>query len=80
MAANTIVLMNEKLLRKLAAETGGNFFNASDANRLADALPAQQRGTTTLVRYELWDMPAIFLLLVLLLCAEWGYRRWCNLV
>ena len=72
--------MNEKLLRKLAADTGGEFFNAKEVDELADALQAHQRGTSTLVRYELWDMPSIFLLLVLFLCAEWGYRRWCNLV
>ncbi|MDH3633594.1 MAG: VWA domain-containing protein [Gammaproteobacteria bacterium] len=72
--------MNEKLLRKLAVDTGGDFFNANEADKLADALQAHQRGTTTLVRHELWDMPSIFLLLILFLCAEWGYRRWCNLV
>ena len=72
--------MNEKLLRKLAADTGGDFFNVNEADELANALKANQRGTTTLIRHELWDMPSIFLLLVLFLCAEWGYRRWCNLV
>jgi hypothetical protein len=33
-----------------------------------------------LSRLELWDMPLLFLLLVILLCAEWAYRRWRGLV
>jgi hypothetical protein len=72
--------MNEKLLRNIAAETNGRFFTPEDMDKLVDALGTHQRGANTLVSYELWDMPAIFLLLVLLLCAEWGYRRWRGLV
>jgi len=72
--------MNEQLLRKIATTTNGAFFTATDADQLADALKTRQRGATTLLRYELWDMPAIFLLLVTCLCLEWGYRRWRNLV
>ena len=72
--------MNEKLLRNIAAETNGRFFSPDDMDKLVDALGSHQRGANTLVSYELWDMPAIFLLLVLLLCVEWGYRRWRNLV
>jgi uncharacterized membrane protein len=72
--------MNEKLLRNIAAETNGRFFTPDDMDKLVDALGTHQRGANTLVSYELWDMPAIFLLLVLLLCAEWGYRRWRGLV
>ena len=38
-----------------------------------------QRGSRLLTRHELWDMPLLFALLVLLLCAEWAYRRWRRL-
>ena len=43
-------------------------------------LGKQQRGAWVLTRHELWDMPVIFMLLVLFLCAEWGYRRWRDLI
>ena len=33
------------------------------------------RGVTVVEERELWDMPALFLLLVGLIAAEWGYRR-----
>jgi uncharacterized membrane protein len=72
--------MNEKLLRDIAIKTNGEFFSPDNMDRLLDALDSQQRGVDTKVDYELWDMPAIFLLLVLSLCAEWGYRRWRSLV
>lgn len=72
--------MNEAQLRKMADETNGGFFKPDEIDNLVDALQTSQRGATALARHELWDMPSVFLLLVLLLCAEWGYRRRCNLV
>jgi uncharacterized membrane protein len=71
--------MNEKLLRRIADESGGGFFSAREADKLVDALDNNKRGSKTLLRLELWDMPLLFLLLVALLCAEWGYRRWRSL-
>ena len=72
--------MNETLLRRISSETRGDFFTPDSVDGLVDVLAAHQRGSTVPVRYELWDMPLLFLLLVLLLSAEWGYRRWQNLV
>ena len=72
--------MNEKLLRRISSETGGDFFTPDKIGGLVDVLAAQQRGSSVLQRYQLWDMPVLFILLVFLLCAEWGYRRWQNLV
>jgi hypothetical protein len=71
--------MNEKLLGRIASETGGRFFGADDADRLGDALDDNQPRARALLRHELWDMPILFLLLVLLLGSEWGYRRWRGL-
>jgi hypothetical protein len=34
-----------------------------------------ESGVTVKESRDLWDMPALFFLLVLLLGAEWGYRR-----
>ncbi|HUV21551.1 MAG TPA: vWA domain-containing protein [Gammaproteobacteria bacterium] len=72
--------MNEQLLRKLATATNGAFYSADETDSLADALATQQRGANMLVRHQLWNMPVIFLLLMLFLCSEWGYRRWRKLV
>jgi hypothetical protein len=47
--------------------------------KLVNALDSNPRGSRTLLRLELWDMPVVFLLLVTLLGAEWWYRRWRGL-
>jgi len=33
------------------------------------------RGVTTIEERELWHMPIVLIVLVGLVCAEWGYRR-----
>ena len=71
---------NERLMSRIAAESGGRHFGAGELGKLVDALDANPRGTRTLLRLELWDMPILFLLLVALLTAEWGYRRWRGFV
>ena len=48
-------------------------------DQLLEALGNNPRGSNTLLRLELWDMPALFLLLITLLCGEWMYRRWRSL-
>ena len=72
--------MNSRLLADIAAQTGGKFFAANQADELPRALSDAERGTRTLTRHELWDMPLLFALLVIMLCAEWAYRRWRGLV
>ena len=72
--------MSETRLRKISSETRGNFFTPDKLDGLLDVLSANQRGSRVPVRYELWDMPLLFLLLVVFLGTEWGYRRWQNLV
>lgn len=67
--------MNPELLRRIAAATGGEFHRAADAERVVAALGASEYGSRALVRLELWDMPILFVLLVVLLGAEWVYRR-----
>ena len=71
--------MNEKLLRRIADQSSGRFFRPQDIDQLLEALGNNPRGSNTLLRLELWDMPALFLLLITLLCGEWMYRRWRSL-
>lgn len=67
--------MRATLLRRLADETGGQFFRASDTSKLSDALTLSGRGVTVVEEKDLWDMPALFLLLVACAGGEWLYRR-----
>ena len=64
------------LLRRIADETGGRYYDLDGVARLADDAVFTDSGITVREAKDLWDMPAVFLTLALLLGAEWGYRRW----
>jgi uncharacterized membrane protein len=72
--------MRETFLQRIATDTGGRFFKAGDAASLADQLPLSKSGASVEERLALWDMPALFLLLIALVGFEWLYRRWRGLV
>jgi uncharacterized membrane protein len=67
--------MRAPLLKRVAEDTGGRFFTATNASSLPEAISYNGRGVTVVEERELWDMPALFLLLVGLVAGEWGYRR-----
>jgi hypothetical protein len=72
--------MQAPLLQRIAEETGGRFYTASRAAGLAEDLSYTESGATVTEEKDLWDMPAIFILLIALLSAEWAYRRARGLV
>ena len=51
------------------------FYALGDAGRLVDDVMYTESGVTVRESRDLWDMPIVFLLLVGLLGADWGYRR-----
>lgn len=63
------------LLRQLAEETGGRYYEPNEAMNVARDLAHSASGVTVVERKDLWDMPAVFLLLALALAGEWAYRR-----
>ncbi len=67
--------MRAPLLKRIAEETGGRFFTPANAAALPEAISYSGRGVTVVEERELWDMPALFILLIGLVGAEWGYRR-----
>ena len=67
--------MRSQLLQRIADETGGKFYRPGGMAKLPDDLAMSKNGVTVVNQMDLWDMPAIFLLLVALLTAEWGYRK-----
>src|SRR5258708_39677526 len=67
--------MRAPLLKRIADETGGKFYRPGHTSTLVDDVAMSKNGVTVVNQMDLWDMPAVFLLLVLLVSAEWGYRR-----
>ena len=67
------------LLQRIAKETGGKYYPINALTQLPDDVLLTASGITAHESRDLWDMPIVLFLLLLLLGAEWGYRRWRGL-
>ncbi len=65
---------NRPLLERLAAATGGRYFSLADVDALPEAVSFSDAGTVERQVLELWNMPIVFALLLLLKSAEWLLR------
>ena len=62
-------------LRRIAEETGGRFYTPETVEGLAEDVRLSGRGVTSVEERPLWNMPIVLIVLIGLVCAEWGYRR-----
>ena len=67
--------LNEPLLARIAAASGGGLWRPDDLTGLADAIAYGGAGIRERHSLPLWDMPLLFILLVALKCVEWALRR-----
>jgi len=74
-AENFHTEQNRELLEHLAAQTGGQYWKPADLGKLAGAVPFSEAGVTTRETKDLWDLPLVFLVLLLLRFSEWWLRR-----
>jgi uncharacterized membrane protein len=66
---------NRDLLERLAAQTGGQYWKPEDLGKLAARVPYSEAGVTVRETRDLWNLPLVFLVLVLLRFSEWWLRR-----
>ncbi|MBV9938218.1 MAG: hypothetical protein JO150_06930 [Acidobacteriaceae bacterium] len=66
---------NKELLQQLAEQTGGQYYKPGDAKRVAGEIAYSEAGVTSRELRDLWDMPAVFLAILLLKSTEWLLRR-----
>jgi uncharacterized membrane protein len=74
-AENFHTEQNRDLLERLATQTGGQYWKPADLGKLAAAIPFSEAGVTMRETKDLWDLPLVFLILVLLRFSEWWLRR-----
>lgn len=72
--------MQADLLSKMAQTTGGQFFTLSNLGDLPKCLSGEDRVATENQKKELFDLPAVFVLLLLLAGSEWLLRRKFDLI
>ena len=74
------VQQNRPLLERLAVATGGSYFALADSDGIPEAVQFSEAGIVERQILDLWNMPALFLLLLLLKAGEWLLRlRWGRL-
>ena len=62
-------------LKRIAEETGGQYYTQETLAKLPEDLTFTRSGATVLQQMDLWDMPVIFFLLIALVSSEWAYRK-----
>jgi len=74
-AENFGAAQNRDLLEKLSSDTGGNYYTPSNAKKLSGDVAVSEAGITAHDNLDLWDMPILFLLVILIRGGEWLLRR-----
>ena len=74
-AKNFHTEQNRELLERLANQTGGQYWKPADLGKLASSIPFSEAGVTIRETKDLWNLPLVFLVLVLLRFSEWWLRR-----
>jgi uncharacterized membrane protein len=68
------VEQNRALLERIASVTGGSYFALADIGRVPEAVRFSDAGIVERQILDLWNMPIVFLLLLLLKGTEWMLR------
>ena len=63
------------LLERIAEQTGGRSYTAATVDELPEDLQYSGTGVTMVEERDLWDMPILFLILIVLIGSEWAFRR-----
>ncbi|HWF08594.1 MAG TPA: vWA domain-containing protein [Bryobacteraceae bacterium] len=74
-AENFHIEQNRDLLERLASQTGGQYWKPADLGKLAGSIPYSEAGVTMRETRDLWNLPIVFLVLLLLRFSEWWLRR-----
>jgi hypothetical protein len=68
------VQQNRALLERLASATGGQYFSLDRADEIPEAVQFSDAGIVERRVLELWNMPILFLLLLVMKGGEWVLR------
>ncbi|MGE5487922.1 MAG: hypothetical protein ACM3ZB_08910 [bacterium] len=74
-AENFRTAQNRPLLETLAAETGGGYYRPSEASKLARDIEFSEAGVTVREARDIWNVPAMLILALMVRSAEWLLRR-----
>jgi len=72
--------MQEETLKKMAELSGGKYLSVRDLPALPEAIHAEVQTTIVRREKELWDLPLVFAVVLLLAATEWFFRRRWDLI
>ncbi|RKU25495.1 hypothetical protein C6497_15580 [Candidatus Poribacteria bacterium] len=72
--------LNMSLLSNLASMTGGKYYPIAEAPQLVNQISLVESATSEITDVDIWDLPLIFGLILLLLGLEWFLRKRGGLV
>jgi hypothetical protein len=67
--------LNRDMLESLAKSTGGKFVREEDLYSLPDQIKAEMPQVRTNLEVEFWTSPLYFVLLLVVVTAEWVIRK-----
>jgi uncharacterized membrane protein len=67
--------LNQEFLATVSKLSGGYSYKLEGAQKLPDDIPFVKSGASVISDYELWDMPLVFFLILLVLSMEWFLRK-----
>ncbi len=67
--------LKRRFLANLAQSTGGQYYSADQISEIPSNLTNRKTVRSILMMEYVWDMPILFLLILIILSAEWIYRR-----
>ncbi|MFC1734773.1 hypothetical protein ACFL1X_01555 [Candidatus Hydrogenedentota bacterium] len=73
------VRLNESLLRQISSMTGGQYMHLGEYDKLTDFIKPREGSVHKVAEKSAWDKPAILIVILTLLLAEWLMRRLGNL-
>jgi hypothetical protein len=74
-AENFHTEQHRELLEKLSSQTGGRYWKPQELSKLPSEISYSEAGITVRDTKDLWNMPVIFFLILLLRSSEWLLRR-----
>jgi uncharacterized membrane protein len=66
---------NRALLEKLSSQTDGRYWRPQDLSQLPGEISYSEAGISVRETKALWDMPIVFIVILLLMFSEWILRR-----
>ena len=72
--------LNVPLLTNLAEMSGGKYYTIDEADQLVNQISLVESATSQITDVDIWDLPLIFALILMLLSFEWFLRKRGGLV